>query len=52
MKMAKTVVCDCGFVVQADNDDELVAGVEKHVADKHPGMSMRREEILAMAKDE
>jgi hypothetical protein len=39
-------------VVQADTDDELVAGVEKHVADRHPGMSMRREEILAMAKEQ
>jgi predicted small metal-binding protein len=52
MEMAKTVVCDCGFVVQADTDDDLVAQVEKHVADRHPGTSMRREEILEMAKEE
>jgi predicted small metal-binding protein len=50
--MAKTVVCDCGFVVQADTVDDLVAQVEKLVADRHPGLSIRRDEFLEMAKEE
>ena len=28
--MVKIVKCDCGFVVRSDNDDKLVADLQKH----------------------
>ena len=34
--MPKQVNCPCGEVVTGADDDELVANVEAHVADKHP----------------
>ena len=49
--MSKVVNCPCGESVTAENDDDLVAGVEAHVQDKHPDMvdTMSREQILGMA---
>ena len=52
--MPKQVNCPCGEVVTGADDDELVANVEAHVADKHPEMvgTMSRERILGMASEE
>jgi hypothetical protein len=49
----KAVHCPCGEVVEAETDDELVAGVEQHVQDKHPEMvgQYSREQILSMAHE-
>ena len=43
----------CGEVVRGETDDEIVAGVEAHVRDKHPDMvgTMTREQILEMASE-
>lgn len=45
----KLVKCDCGFVVRSDNDDKLVAELQKHVKEHHK-MDLSREQILAMAQ--
>jgi predicted small metal-binding protein len=45
----KTVRCDCGFIVRSDNDDKLVAELQKHAHDDH-GMNLSREQVLAMAQ--
>jgi predicted small metal-binding protein len=47
----KTVRCDCGFIVRSDDDDELVAELQKHAHDDH-GMNLSREQVLAMAQPE
>lgn len=47
----KLVKCDCGFVVRSDNDDKLVAELQKH-AKEHHKMDLTREQILAMAQPE
>jgi predicted small metal-binding protein len=47
----KVVRCDCGFVVRADNDDALVAQLQQH-AKEHHGMTISREQILALAQPE
>ena len=51
--MGKVINCECGEVVRADSDDELVAKVERHVSEAHPELvgKMSREDVLAMAEE-
>jgi predicted small metal-binding protein len=51
--MAKVINCECGYVVRADTDDELVANAEAHIESDHPDMvgQMSREDLLAMAQE-
>ena len=46
---SKFVKCDCGFVVRSDNDDQLVADLQKH-AKEHHKMDLSRAQVLAMAQ--
>jgi predicted small metal-binding protein len=48
------VNCECGQVIRADGEDELVAKVERHVNEHHPDLvgKLGRGEILAMAEQE
>jgi predicted small metal-binding protein len=50
--MSKLINCECGQVVRAESDDELVAEVERHVESDHPELAgkMSRDDILAMAE--
>ncbi len=43
-----TLTCDCGFVVHADNEEDLVAGVQRHALDAH-GMPISPEQVLQLA---
>ena len=45
----KVVRCDCGFVVRTDNEEVLVAELQQH-AKEHHGMTISREQILALAQ--
>jgi predicted small metal-binding protein len=47
----KTVRCDCGFVVRSDEDDKLVAELQRHARDDH-SMNLSRDQVLAMAQPE
>jgi hypothetical protein len=51
--MTKVVNCECGEVVRAESDDELVSQVEAHVQRDHPELvgTMSREQILGMAEE-
>ena len=51
--MAKLINCECGQVVRGENDDELVANAEAHIARDHPDLvgKLSREEVLAMAEE-
>jgi hypothetical protein len=52
--MAKVFECERdGEVIRGENDDELVAKVERHVAESHPDLvgKVSREDILAAAKE-
>jgi predicted small metal-binding protein len=51
--MAKVVNCECGEVVRADSDDELVSKVEAHVNRAHPELvgKLSRDDILGMAEE-
>jgi hypothetical protein len=50
--MAMILTCECGEVARAETEDELIAVVERHVAEQHPELVGRfsREDILGMAE--
>ena len=52
--MAKVINCECGEIVRADTDDELVRRVEQHVSEAHPDLvgKMSRQDILSMAEEQ
>jgi predicted small metal-binding protein len=52
--MTKVINCECGQVVRAETDDELVAAVGRHVEEAHPELvgKMSREDVLAMAEEQ
>ncbi|HXY81063.1 MAG TPA: hypothetical protein VEH55_06810 [Gaiellaceae bacterium] len=51
--MGKLINCECGEVIRADTDDDLVAKVEAHVERHHPDLveKLSREDVLAMAEE-
>ena len=51
--MPKVINCECGEVVRADSDDELVQKVDQHVRQAHPELvgKMSRDDVLAMAEE-
>jgi len=34
--MARQVKCECGYVVRADTDDDVLSGVRDHLRTDHP----------------
>lgn len=53
--MAKLFECERdGVVIRGEDDDELVARVERHVDDAHPDLvgKLSRDDILASAREE
>ena len=51
--MGKLINCECGEVIRADTDDDLVAQVGAHVGQVHPDLvgKLSREDVLAMAEE-
>jgi hypothetical protein len=51
--MGKLINCECGEVIRADTDDDLVAQVGAHVERVHPDLvgKLSREDVLAMAEE-
>lgn len=47
--MEKLIKCDCGVVLQASSDDELVAMGQKHAQEVHH-LDLSREQLLDMAR--
>lgn len=47
--MRKSIQCDCGWSVQSDDEDELIARAKEHASEVHK-MAASREQLLAMAK--
>jgi hypothetical protein len=41
--------CPCGELIVGDDEDDLVAKTQAHLADKHPGRDYSRDEILFLA---
>lgn len=51
--MSNIVNCECGEVIRAETDDELIAAVTAHVERDHPELigKLGRDDILAMAEE-
>jgi predicted small metal-binding protein len=51
--MSLLINCECGRVVKADTEDEIVSKVEQHVAEDHPELAgkLTREDIVAMSEE-
>jgi predicted small metal-binding protein len=50
--MSMVINCECGEVVRAEAEDDLVERVERHVGDAHPDLvgKLTRSDIVAMAE--
>jgi hypothetical protein len=50
--MAKRIKCECGFVFQADTDDELWTKAQAHLSTDHPDLAgkVTRDDILGQAE--
>lgn len=51
--MSLLINCECGRIVKAETEDEIVAKVEQHVSEDHPELvgKLSREDILAMSEE-
>ncbi|HEV8220868.1 MAG TPA: hypothetical protein VGQ05_11420 [Streptosporangiaceae bacterium] len=52
LPMALRITCICGYVIQGDNDDELLRNVQNHMGVLHPELvgNVTREDLLAQAE--
>jgi len=52
--MGMRIDCECGEVVKAADEDELVAKVEAHVASDHPELvgKLSRDDVMGMAVED
>jgi predicted small metal-binding protein len=39
--MQRRVTCECGYVVRAEDDDAVVAGIRDHIRSDHPELLER-----------
>ena len=51
--MSLVINCECGRVLTADTEDEIVAKVERHVDEDHPELvgKLSRDDIVAMSEE-
>jgi predicted small metal-binding protein len=45
----RTLTCDCGFEARADDDDALVAEIQRHASETH-GMELSDDEARALVR--
>ncbi len=52
--MAKRIVCECGYVVRGEDDDQVVALGREHMESNHPAIAavITPEELLALAEED
>ena len=46
---AKVIECPCGVVLRGENDDETIAGAQRHARENHD-MALSREQAISMAR--
>lgn len=51
--MAKRITCDCGYVVEGENDDELLEKAREHIRTAHADQvgNVADQDLLAMAEE-
>jgi len=52
--MRQVINCECGEVVRADGNEELLAAVKSHLSRDHPELleQLSDEDILGMAEED
>ena len=52
--MPRTIKCECGEVIRADDEEALLAKAEQHINANHPDLAgkITRDDLLAMAEEE
>jgi predicted small metal-binding protein len=52
--MAKRIVCQCGFVIRGEDDEQVVERGREHMQANHPAIAavITAEELLKMAEEE
>lgn len=52
--MGMVVNCECGRQIRAEDEQDVIAKVEAHVAEDHPELvgKLSRDDVLAMAEEE
>lgn len=50
--MAKLINCECGQVIQADTDEDLLERADAHIRQDHPDLvgQISHDDLLAMAE--
>jgi predicted small metal-binding protein len=51
--MAKVINCDCGYTVNGETDEELLANANEHIEAEHPEMveTVTDEQLMEMAEE-
>jgi predicted small metal-binding protein len=49
-QMKKRVECECGWVLETDDEEKLVSGVQEHASEVHHMQGVTKEQVLAQAK--
>jgi predicted small metal-binding protein len=47
----RVIDCECGAVIQAANDDDLVDRVLEHFAERHPGEGLDQDDARQLVSD-
>jgi predicted small metal-binding protein len=52
--MARLISCECGHVIRAENDEDLLNRAEGHISQSHPELAgkVTPSDLLAMAEAE
>jgi predicted small metal-binding protein len=52
--MSKRIVCECGYIVRGEDDDQLVELGREHMQANHPAIAavITAEQLLEMAEEE
>ena len=52
--MGRIINCECGEVIRAASDEELIAAVQAHVSKHHPALigKLSDQDILSMSEEE
>ena len=52
--MAKRIVCECGYVIEAEDDDQVVELGREHMEVNHPAIAavITAEQLLEMAEQD
>jgi predicted small metal-binding protein len=51
--MAKQISCECGYVIRAESDEQVVAQAEAHIASDHPDLvgKVSRDDLLSWVEE-